>query len=141
MDTDGNNSSTTTHVMQKCIQCSGRYDARMFTCPSCGGQETSGGVEMLEVMAVKQEAVEVGDRALEPFNHGKLEEAIAILHEAIKINPMYEQAHSNLGFVLTAKGDYQQAIDTFEHVLSFSPYREEAKRGLAVARSMLEQSI
>ncbi len=141
MDSDGNNSSATGCVTQKCIQCSDQYDARMFTCPSCGGQEASGDEGMLEILLVKQEAVEVGDRALEPFNNGDLDEAIAILHEAIRINPMYEQAHSNLGFVLTAKGDYQQAIDTFEHVLSFSPHREEARRGLAVARSMMEQNI
>ena len=105
----------------------------MFSCPKCGSDDTSmasGGVEVVQIMAAKQEAVEIGDRAAGAFNAGRLDEAIAILREALAVNPMYEQAHSNLGFALTAKGDFAGAVQAFEHVLSFSPHRGEAQRGL-----------
>lgn len=131
-------------VTQMCTQCKTEFDARMFTCPKCGCTESSiaGGIEAIEIMALRQKAVEISDSAMEPFNAGKLglSEAIAAVREALTINPMYELAHSNLGFLLIAGGNFKEAVRTFEHVLSFSPHRSDAQRGLAMAKSMLGEA-
>lgn len=127
---------------QKCLRCYKEYDARMYSCPHCGSTDggLSTGYDALEIMIKKAESTKLNDQAAELFKKGLVEDAILLFRKAIEVNPMHEQAYSNLGALLMSQGDYAEAIRIFEQVLSFNPLREEAKSYLSIARSKLKFS-
>lgn len=52
---------------------------------------------------------------------GRLEEATARYHEALRLKPDYAAARVNLGTVLQAQGKLQEAIDHYFEALKFKP--------------------
>ena len=116
----------------------------MYSCPNCGTEGESllygDGDIIARVMSMEEKSREIGDRGVRLFQEGKIDEAVALMREAISINPFHEQVHSNLGYALIVKGRFKEAIHVLEHVLSFSPYREEAQRYLSTAHNKLKES-
>jgi tetratricopeptide (TPR) repeat protein len=63
--------------------------------------------------------------------YGRLDEAEAHLRQAIRIDPDYATAQSNLGVVLLAGGDAAGAVASFERALSIDPDRPATLRSCA----------
>ena len=47
------------------------------------------------------------------------------------LNPVYTEAHNNLGYILTREGDYKNAEAEFRTALSYTPDFESAQLNLA----------
>ncbi|WP_333223933.1 tetratricopeptide repeat protein [Microcoleus sp. BR0-C5] len=62
---------------------------------------------------------------LKQANHlkraGKLDEAIALYHQAIEINPHFAWAYHNLGDALVKQGNLDEAIVEYHHALEINP--------------------
>ncbi len=131
-------------VNQKCIQCGQQFDARMYGCPHCGSQNgfvaASDGTEVLQIMAQKQESAKVNDNAVRLCQQGRLGGGHCDDARSHRNQPDARASRSYLGYALTSKGDFQEAVRVLEQVLSFNPHREEAKRYLATAKSKLAQA-
>lgn len=52
---------------------------------------------------------------------GKLDEAIALYHQVIDINPNFAWAYSNLGDAFVKQGNLEQAIDCYSKSLNINP--------------------
>jgi tetratricopeptide (TPR) repeat protein len=63
---------------------------------------------------------------------GKFSDAIAQLREAIRIEPGYARAHSDLGLVLRAEGNVAEAVVEYREALRLDPDSIDAHNGLAV---------
>ena len=75
---------------------------------------------------------------------GKLEEAIAQYHEAIRLNPDLAVAHLNLGAALAATGKREEAIIAYKQAIALEPTLPEAYYNLANAlaqQGSLEEAI
>ncbi len=67
------------------------------------------------------------------YEKGRLDEAIAHYHEALRIRPDYVEAHYNLGTALYSKGSLDEAIAQFQQALQIKPRYEEAQNNLGIA--------
>ena len=56
-----------------------------------------------------------------PGSQGKLEEAIAAYREAIRLQPDYADAHTNLGIALHAQGKLEEAIAAYRTAIRLQP--------------------
>lgn len=91
-----------------------------------------------------EQAVELINRAINQNSHpvyysnlgvtlnqqGKLEEAIAAYHKAIRIKPDFAEAYSNLGNSLNEQGKLREAIIAFRRAISIRPDFHEAGSNL-----------
>jgi tetratricopeptide (TPR) repeat protein len=66
---------------------------------------------------------------------GKLEEAIAALKTAIRINPKQSAAHVNLGNIYLEQGNVEKAIASYKTGISINPNLAEAHNNLGIAYS------
>ena len=62
---------------------------------------------------------------------GRLDDAIASFQEALKINPEYAEAHSNLGAALQAKGEAGEAASEHRKAIEIKPDDVAAGNNLA----------
>jgi tetratricopeptide (TPR) repeat protein len=62
---------------------------------------------------------------------GKLDEAIAALHESLKIRPDNAETHYYLGRVLSLKGNPEEARAAFQRVLTLAPNNANAQNDVA----------
>ncbi|MET0594796.1 MAG: alpha/beta hydrolase-fold protein [Polyangiaceae bacterium] len=69
------------------------------------------------------------------FAHKKVDEAIALLEENVRIHPSSPQAHEYLGEAFLVKDDKGAAIRCFERVLQLKPGDEEATKHLKSLRA------
>src|SRR5205085_7271733 len=67
-------------------------------------------------------------------NKGRLDEAIAHLRQALEISD-YPTAHYNLGYALASKGDWADAIISFQTAIRVRPNYPQAHSNLAVSLS------
>jgi tetratricopeptide (TPR) repeat protein len=51
----------------------------------------------------------------------RLDEAVALLHEALSYNPKFPQAHYQLGLVLEKEGKFQEAIAPLQQAIGLEP--------------------
>jgi tetratricopeptide (TPR) repeat protein len=125
-------------VTQDCLGCGQTFDARMESCPHCGGKDggaMAGGAEVLEVMQAKSESVKLSNEGARLFQSGRVNDAQAMFRKAIEVNPMHERAYSNLGYLLIQTGNTVEAIQVLEKLLGFNPRWDDARRYLATARA------
>jgi tetratricopeptide (TPR) repeat protein len=52
---------------------------------------------------------------------GREDESTSCLHEALKLDPNYEEAHYNIGCALRFDGRYEEAIEHFERAVELDP--------------------
>ncbi|HEY8994011.1 MAG TPA: tetratricopeptide repeat protein, partial [Lacunisphaera sp.] len=78
------------------------------------------------------------DNATVAERKGYLAEAAAMFAEskkefqiALMLNPVYTEAHNNLGYILTREGHYAEAEAEFRTALSYTPDFESAQMNLA----------
>ena len=66
----------------------------------------------------------------ELFRQGKVDEAIRECEEAVRIDPRYDPAYSNLGRFFAEKRDYAAAITNLETAISLSPRDTKPRNNL-----------
>jgi tetratricopeptide (TPR) repeat protein len=66
-------------------------------------------------------AQELTNQAFELFAKGKIDEAIAILEEAIARDPNYIEAHRNIAMVYGRKGMLEEAVTAARRVVELDP--------------------
>ena len=78
------------------------------------------------------------DRAVDKSVVGQYEEAIALLHKAVDIDPGFVEAHLLLGVQHMALQQYAEAAASYSRALELEPtvkrWRDEAAEGLTTAR-------
>jgi len=52
---------------------------------------------------------------------GKLEEAVGVLRDAIRLAPTDSKAHANLGYTLELMGDARGALESYRKVQAMDP--------------------
>jgi Flp pilus assembly protein TadD len=65
--------------------------------------------------------------------HGRIEQCISNLSEALRLNPDYSAAHKTLGHVLYNQGKSQEAVKHFEKALETNPESASVHYYLAIA--------
>ena len=127
--------------MKKCLECNAEVDDRAYVCPKCGGSTLMGSysaedaLSMLDALKGQGEATQHVDRSAQLYAQGRLDEAIAELQAALKINPMNPTAHGNMGAVLLKQGKPKEAIPWLEKALELNPNLEGVPAALAQAKS------
>ena len=87
------------------------------------------------------------DKARPQYNLGlfyskypnKLDLAIELQERALKADPDHADAHNNLGFIYTEKGQFRDAISHFEHAVNSQDDHWEAHRNLGSALLQLNR--
>jgi tetratricopeptide (TPR) repeat protein len=75
---------------------------------------------------------------------GAVDEAIAHLQEALRIDPSHAEAHSNLGVALARRGRAAEAIDHYRQALRLDPRQTQAYSNLGnalLARGQVREAI
>ena len=68
-----------------------------------------------------------------------MDEAIAQFQEALKNDPTFVQAHSNLGIAFVQKGQADKALAQFQEALRLQPDDAAARINLAKIKAMMQQ--
>jgi tetratricopeptide (TPR) repeat protein len=63
---------------------------------------------------------------------GRLQEAIASLTQAARLDPNFAAAYHNLGYVLAKAGKYEDAVRAYKQAIQLKPDFVEAYHNLAV---------
>ncbi len=85
-------------------------------------------------------AVEYNERGGQFANRGQLEQALAALREAVRLDPEFAEAYNNLGTVLTAQGRLDEAVRNFRQALTIRPDFVDASRNLKAVLGQIEQT-
>ena len=75
-------------------------------------------------------------RGFSSLNNGKAQEAISYFKAVLKINPNNDEAHNNLGMVLTQKGKFDEAVTHFSYALRINPSFEKARKNLEFVKGI-----
>ena len=70
--------------------------------------------------------------AVEHNCSGRYQESVSSFQKAVELNPNYEPAWTNMGYVLCELGRYQEALDALKHSLALNPQCAEARCNAAV---------
>ena len=71
------------------------------------------------------------------IQNGRVDQAIQILNEAIRIKPDYHKAYTNLGIALIRKNEPQAAVRMYRKALELNPRDEAAHLNLGLALANL----
>ena len=87
-----------------------------------------------EGLAIESENIEcLNARAQAYIKLDRKEEAYETIKEALHFNPENSHTHSNIGWGLIEKREYQKSLYHFKEALSIDPSNEHAKAGLVEA--------
>ncbi len=84
------------------------------------------------------------DRATYYTMSGDYDKAIAMYKKSIKLNPVDEKAHNNLGNVYRDIGLHREALKEYERALKINPYSAEARNNLGILyvnRGLYDEAI
>src|SRR5256885_1723451 len=70
---------------------------------------------------------------LAAHRQGKLDEAVACYHGALRLRPAYPEAHNNLGIALRSQGKAAEAVAAYHEALRLRPTYPEAHNNLGFA--------
>src|SRR3970282_1169839 len=93
-----------------------------------GSPSRRGGVSQMPTPFLSSE--EYDERAHQLYNDGKYEDALAFLHEGIKLYPNAVELHVGVGYARLAREEYAWARRSFEEALVLDPEHEDALAGL-----------
>ena len=82
--------------------------------------------------------LDLGNR--DGFKPGQLDEIIAILETALKINPRHVPSYSNLGLALTFSDRPEEALSAFNSALEIAPGNPRALYGMGMVAESLGRS-
>jgi tetratricopeptide (TPR) repeat protein len=71
---------------------------------------------------------------------GRIELAIRHYTEALRINPDFAEAHSDLADALTKKGKFTEAIEHYIEALRINPNEKNAREGRKTALLLMGKS-
>ena len=73
------------------------------------------------------------DQAVREYDHAQrlYAEALDEFKVALALNPVYTEAHNNLGYILSKQGHYKEAEAEFREALKYTPDFESAQLNLA----------
>ena len=119
--------------------CQTQFDALLSACPKCSASSSilAGGVEIIEILQAQATAVQFNDRAVQLFNSGRLDDAIAELIRGLEVNPKHATGDSNVGFLWLKKGSMDDAIGSLLRAIELNPNHEDARDHLHDAVSKL----
>jgi len=78
-----------------------------------------------------EKATELNDKSLKSLHEGKIEEAITLLEEAIKLDPTLDLAYGNLGICFAQLRKYDEALTSFNKALEINPKKISYHTGIA----------
>jgi Flp pilus assembly protein TadD len=70
------------------------------------------------------------------YRQGKFDEAVLQFAEALRINPGYAEAHSDLGVTLSRQGQLDEAVRQFVEALRIEPGFAQASSNLKLVQAM-----
>jgi len=82
-------------------------------------------------MAANSQAVSLNDAANALFNTQRIDDAIELYRQALRLDPRLGVAHYNLGNCMQAKGLWEAAIEEYEQALQLTPDYAAAHNNLA----------
>lgn len=100
-----------------------------------GLSQTAGGIQRIErdrmiVDAVPRSAQARNNLGGDLLVQGQIDEAMAHLREAVRLDPNHAEAHSNLGVALARRGRSLEAIEEYREALSLDPHQTQAYSNL-----------
>jgi len=103
-----------------------------------GLTETRGAIQTIDRARLVADAVPRSAQARNNLGgallvRGQIDEAIAELREAMRLDPADAEAHSNLGVALARRGRSDEAIDHYRQALSLDPRQTQAYSNLGNA--------
>jgi tetratricopeptide (TPR) repeat protein len=87
----------------------------------------------------ESEVSDLTNKGNERVSQGRIEEGIALLEQALKLNPDDEEAHFNLGYALARKGDLAGAVERYKKALELLPDYVEAHNNLGNVYRRMER--
>lgn len=102
--------------MVSCPKCSINNTLDSLFCRKCGVTLPPSVIE--DEQAKLKEMVSKG---MHFFENGNSEEAMAIAEHSVMSNPSYAEGYALKGYVHEKRGEYAQALDCFETVVSLNP--------------------
>lgn len=102
--------------MISCLKCATQNTLDSAFCRKCGAGLPA---DLIQVEQTKLE--ELVGLGMVAFNEGRSDEAAAIAETAVQSNPAYANAHALKGMVHERKGEYAEALDSFETVVALNP--------------------
>lgn len=79
--------------------------------------------------------VELNNRGFELLREGRFDEAIALFHDAIRLDPRFAEAHINLGAAYFELGRHGEAAQALRNAVRLRPDLHKAHHNLAVIYS------
>ena len=97
--------------------------------------------EMVSVgdLVVPPKAAREFDRSMKAFQSGDFLSAAGHLEKAIHIDPVFVQAHNNLGATYVNLREYDSAVIQFQKAIELAPNLEEPYRNLGLALLLLRR--
>jgi Flp pilus assembly protein TadD len=77
---------------------------------------------------------EFDDRAHQHYDAGEYDEALAVLHEGLRLYPDATELHMGLGYVRLAREEYVWALHSFQRGLELDPTHEDGWVGIGEAQ-------
>ena len=103
-------------LMVACPKCVTNNTLDSAFCKKCGA--------ILPVAVIEEEQAklkEIVTKGMESFQTGNLDEAMAVAEHSILTNPSYGEAYALKGLVHERKGQYAEALDSYETVVALNP--------------------
>ncbi|MBS1700709.1 MAG: tetratricopeptide repeat protein [Armatimonadetes bacterium] len=102
----------------------------MVACPKCVTNNTldstfckkCGAILPVAVIEEEQEKLkEIVGKGMESYQAGNLDEALSIADHSILTNPSYGEAYALKGLIHERRGEYAEALDSYETVVALNP--------------------
>ena len=105
-----------------CTACKATFPQSSGFCPRCGAVVVGGAPGSGPAPAKAGESVA---KAVQLYNEGKVEEAVAEAKRLIEANPKNATAHSSLGFFLLEERRFDEAVEPMMRALELNPTSKE----------------
>ena len=105
-----------------CAACKATFPQSSGFCPRCGAVVVGGAPGSGPAPAKAGESVA---KAVQLYNEGKVEEAVAEAKRLIEANPKNATAHSSLGYFLLEERRFDEAVEPMMRALELNPQSKE----------------
>src|SRR5687768_2587278 len=102
--------------MVACTKCESMNSLDSVFCKKCGGA-----LPEEELQVSRQKLDELLKEGFSIFNEGRTEEAMMVAESVIMSNPTSSAAHSLKGMCHERKGEFGEALESYERVVELNP--------------------